>query len=151
MHGCLQLPAPKTISLQQYPVWKQDNYFFPGGLQRVEEEIWKGEGESGDRRPTQCGSFSGSSPAGSPRATHVFSRCIFFEVPHSGYPSALLSALAFASPPARGRSRGTAAVTVRLDKLYHNLQKPQCSRCRGRLEETCFSVGFSVTAVAGHS
>lgn len=36
-----------------------------------------------------------------------FSRCIFFEVPHSGYPSALVSALALASPPTRGRSRGS--------------------------------------------
>lgn len=67
-----------------------------------------------------------------------FSRCIFFEVPHSGYPSALLSAQTLASPPARGRGRGMAAVTVLLDKLYRNLHKPQCSRCRGRLEETVF-------------
>ena len=44
-----------------------------------------------------------------------------------------------------------AAVTVLLDKLYRNLHKPQCSRCRGRLEETCFSVGFSLTSVANHS
>lgn len=102
-------------------------------------------------RPTQCGSFSGSSPAGSARAAHVFSRCVFFEVPHSGYPSALLSALVLASPAGRGRSRGMAAFTVRLDKLYHNLHKPQGSRCRGRLEETGFSVGFSVTAAAAHS
>lgn len=75
----------------------------------------------------------------------------FFEVPHSGYPTALLSALILASPAGRGRSRGMAVVTVRLDKLYHNLHKPQGSRCRGRLEETCFSVGFSVTAAAAHS
>lgn len=36
-----------------------------------------------------------------------FSRCICFEVPHSGYPSALLSAQALASPPTGGRSRGS--------------------------------------------
>jgi hypothetical protein len=66
-------------------------------------------------------------------------------------PSALLSALALASLPARGKSCGMAAVTVPLDKLYRNLHKPQCSRCRGRLEETCFSVGFSLAAVASHS
>lgn len=80
-----------------------------------------------------------------------FSRCVFFEVPHSGYPSALLSAPALASPRARGRSLGMAAVTALLDKPYRNLHKPQRSRCRGRLEETCFSVGFSLTSVANHS
>lgn len=81
----------------------------------------------------------------------VFSRCVFFEVPHSGYPSALLAARALASLPARGRSQGMSVVTVLLDKLYRNLHKPQGSRCRGRLEETCFSVGFSLTVVANHS
>lgn len=81
----------------------------------------------------------------------IFFQDAFFEVPHSGYPSALLSASALASLPARGRSRGMAVVTVLLDKLYRNLHKPQCSRCRGRLEETCFSVGFSLTSAANHS
>lgn len=113
--------------------------------------MWKGEGELGDGKPTNCGSFSGSCEAGSFRAAHIFSRCIFFEVPHSGYPRALLLELALASPPARGRGPGVVVVTALLDKLYRNLHKPQCSRCRGRLEETCFSVGFSLTAVANHS
>lgn len=72
------------------------------------------------------------------QSSPYFSRCIFFEVPHSGYPSALLSAQALASPPVRGRGHGIEVVTVLLDKLYRNLHKPQCSRCRGRLEETVF-------------
>lgn len=84
-------------------------------------------------------------------SSYFFQDAFFFEVPHSGYPSALLSAQALASPPARGRSRGVAAVTVLLDKLYRNLHKPQGSRCTGRLEGTCFSVGFSLTSAANHS
>lgn len=138
--------------LATVPNMKTRQLFFSSRDRREQRKrAGKEKGSQGLGRPTQCGSFSGSSRAGSARATHVFSRCVFFEVPHSGYPSALLSALALASPPARGRSRGMVVVTVPLDKLYHNLHKPQCSRCRGRLEEACFSVGFCVTAVAGHS
>ena len=124
--------------------------FLVGGCGEQRKGCGK-ERELGDGKPTNCGSLSGSCEAGSFRAASIFSRCIFFEVPHTRYPRAFLSALALASPPARGRSRGLVAVTVLLDKLCRNLHKPQCSRCRGRLEETCFSVGFSLTSAANHS
>lgn len=46
------------------------------------------------------------------------------------------SAWALASPPTRGRSWASGHRS--LDKLYRNLHKPQCSRCRGRLRKLAF-------------
>lgn len=141
-------PSPQTISLQQTLAWKQGNSLFwgVGGTGRELERRRRLRGWETNKMWFLFRKLLGWIVQSS---SHFFQDAFVLRSPTPDTPVP-----SFQPRPLHHHQLGEgagAAVAVLLDKLYRNLHKPQCSRCRGRLEETCFSVGFSPTSVANHS
>lgn len=150
LNVCLpSVPSPQTISLQQSLVWKQEHYFFWWRMGSREEEMWKGESQ-GMGNPQTVVHFQEAARLDLSEQVTFFQDAFSLRSPTPDTPVP-----SFQPRPLhhrqRGKEPGMVAVTALLDKFYRNLHKPQRSRCRGRLEETCFSVGFSLVSAANGS
>nr|KAF6326374.1 hypothetical protein mPipKuh1_008375 [Pipistrellus kuhlii] len=143
-------PTPQTTSLQHSLVWYQEHGFFGWRVGKERKRYGKGREGAGMGNPQTVVRFQEAASGILQSGSRFFQAAFSLRPPTPDTPVP-----SFGPGPcitaSQGKEPRLAAVTALLDKLSRNLHKPQCSRCRGRLEETCFSVGFSLASAANHS